>query len=166
VSERIRDEEELVQSFKVVLYVLNGLPPSVSKQFIPDTEEFSSLYFERKGGGDSKEVFDFNEEIKIKENVPLDLAFEQLDRLADDWIVASSAIEALQRHNRSQGGLGKKLLTEAIHKEWLVEELANFKGEREIYKRIASALFNKYEYKVSAKTVSARIKELGLLESA
>ncbi len=80
--------------------------------------------------------------------------------------MAELAVKKHQADQRSKGGRAKKKLTQNEHAEWLAEGLENFKGEKAIYQKIASAIFNKYGYKVSARTVRSRVKELNLLEGA
>jgi len=86
--------------------------------------------------------------------------------LRRDNYTADRAATAELTKLRSKGGSGRKKLAEPDHEEWLKQELKNHRGKKCIYEKISQSLRNKYGYKVGARTVRDRCKELGLLESA
>ncbi|QEG36352.1 hypothetical protein [Bythopirellula goksoeyrii] len=79
------------------------------------------------------------------------------DALIDGVIIAGK---------RGTGGKNSSKLVSPEHEKWLREEYTLFRGHGALCENISSALFNKYGYKVHAKTVRKRLRELGLWENA
>jgi hypothetical protein len=96
-------------------------------------------------------------------------AREYLSRFNATIDKIEETIALRDRAKQSKGGKGTRKLAEKKHLEWVIKELAKFKGKKDIYNKIAQVLSDpkgKYKYTVSGRTVRERVKELGLLESA
>ena len=95
-----------------------------------------------------------------------EIARNQLKSWQKTLEVIERAVSLHDRAKQSKGGQNKKKLTDDIHRQWLREELENFKGSAAIYDKIKAALFNKHGYKVSSKIIRDRVREYNLLEDA